>query len=91
MKLTPTQLRKFIEAIKVKNLNMGWGVEVFEAMAEKAPHPIRARMMADSEKLIKQCRKQRKRTQKAIEALETILKEDELYNSWKGDDRYIEL
>ncbi len=91
MKLRPSQLKKFIEAIKVKNLNMGWGMEYFEAVAANAPHPLRAGMMADSEKLMKRCKKARKQTQKAIETLETILKEDELYKSWKGEDRYIEL
>lgn len=89
--MTPKQLENFIAEVRTRNLRISWGVEVFEAMAADAPESIRGQMIADAKDLMKRCRKYRKRTNKALESLQEILKEDQLLNSWKGENRYIEL
>jgi len=96
MNVTPTQLRKLIDASRKHWLTTYQTMERYEAIVFEHPGmkyvpQTQIDMKKDLERLRADLRKNSDRARKLTLKMEEVLAEDEAANGWKGEDRFVEM
>jgi hypothetical protein len=93
MKVKADYLRKHVEEVKVRHLQSERQLEYYEFLIEQCgEHNLDVSIATKQMEEVRDAnREARVEIRKYVETLEKILCEDEAANSWKGEDRYIDL
>ena len=96
MNVTPSQLRKLIDACRKRWYNIHQTMEVYEAIVFDHPGMkyvpgTQKDMKADLERLRADMRTNSEKARKMSLKMEEVLAADEEANWWKGEDRFVEL
>lgn len=90
MRMTPKQLRDYIDTMRVEHLRLKHAIEECEFELEQNQCPSCHERLSIELEIMLEMAEEAGDLPQALLDLEEYLAEDEVMNGWKGDDRVIE-
>jgi hypothetical protein len=89
-KMTPSQLREYIESMRLEHLRLKHDIEECEFQLDQNQCPECHRRLMEDLEIMMTIAEDTYDLPQALLNLEEHLAEDEVMNGWKGDDRVVE-
>ena len=90
MRITPKQLRQYIDTMRVEHLRLKHDIEDCEFKLEQNQCPSCHEHLTEELSMMLEIAEDAQDLPETLSSLEEYLAEDEAMNGWKGEDRFIE-